>query len=312
MRHRLRMLRLLIGLGLRALFGRVVFVHFKALNSGPFALLGRLNRRRTIFFEGNCWGYHKLMMERIGNIARRRAVPSWTSTGDVLIGFSPEWPALSHRDNAGKQKLVVPSSHLSKAWLDFTEGGAERYLAKDFESAGVRPRYPYLVYILGYFGKFDFLAAPDTMRTLFDETLEILSSAAAETPILLKPHAITDVSIVTRALAGYPRGRFIVSHLHPAVLASRAVAFIGNHYSTTFADAATFSVPVIEYTEYNPKVLAMTGGGSMRPEHVTHFINRDQTRLRAVIEELLEGGRRYCRPPSADAALRPALRLLAG
>ena len=83
-----------------------------------------------------------------------------------------------------------------------------------------------------------------------------------------------------------------MTHLHPSVLATRARLVVANYYSTTLADVFNLNVPTVEYTDYSDRALAVTGGGSMRPEFVTHFINDDRARFRAALTEIMACPRR--------------------
>lgn len=313
--HRLRVLRHLAGLMLWAGLPGTVFVHFKALNMGPFRLLARLRPRSTVFVEANCWGYHPVMMEKVGNIGRPpRRLPT-PGAGGVVVGFAESWPELTRPESAGKRRLVVPSTHLARDWLEWIRARADSYLAADLTAAGHPADAPYLVYILAYFGPLGFLREPDSMETLFNETMDALAQVSQHIPVLLKPHAITDRATLDRAIAARAGARFAITHLHPAVLATRAVAFVGNYYSTTFGDAAAFRVPTIEYTDYSDETLAVTDGGSMRAEFVTHFLRRDPQDPEALARLLAhlaatEPGRHYP-APAADEDLGPVLRLLA-
>jgi hypothetical protein len=103
-----------------------------------------------------------------------------------------------------------------------------------------------------------------------------------------------------------------VADLHPMLLAARARFFISNWTSTTYFNASTFNVPIIEYVHYAPEVLAITGNRSPRPELVTHFINFDEIRLREAIRDVM------AKPAPAptleyphDADYETVLRLLA-
>ncbi len=313
--HRLGVLWHLAGLFLQALRPRTVFIHFKALNFQPFRLLAKLRPRATLFVEANCWGYHPVMMEKVGNLGRppRRLPPP--GAGGVIVGFAKDWPELTREESAGKQRLVVPSTHLNRDWLDWVRSRADRYLAADLTAAGHPTDAPILVYILSYFGELGFLRSPDSMLTLFDETMDALAEVSDRAVILLKPHAITDRAVVDAAIAARPQARFAVTNLHPAVLATRAAAFVGNYYSTTFGDATAFGVPTVEYTDYSDETLAVTEGGSMRGEFVRHFLLRnadDPTEIHRLLSKLVDVDRGERVPTPADEdRLRPMLELLA-
>ena len=267
------------------LFGRQHFIHFKALNSGPLRWLAIINPKRTILFEANCWGYQRLMMDRIGNIKRQRKRSDRAGFGEILAGFSADWPEFHLSANKDKAQLLLPSSHLNSIWLDFVKTKSASYMGEVLEDAGHRRDQSIFVYILGYFGRFDFLRGAESMVRLFDETIDALVASTGDVPVVLKPHIITDREHVAERIAKYPKGKFIVADIHPAVLATQAHAFVANYYSTTFADAASMNVPTIEFTDYSDRAIEVTEDGSMRPEYVTDFINQDSEKLQSVLTE---------------------------
>jgi SAM-dependent methyltransferase len=312
--RRLRMIGLLAQLAMLAFTRRVYFVHFRALNEWPFAVLAHINSSRTIFMEGNCWSHHDKVINHVDNIGRQRKAANRASIGLYVAGFSENWPVFSEPANVNKRKLVMPSSHLSSAWLQFITERADTYIGQSLGEMSLQSRRPLIVFILGYFGKLDFLASPDSMKTLFHETLDCLAEFSEDALIVLKPHAITDAVELQNAIQSWRGSEILVSYLHPAVLATRAAVFVANHYSTTFGDAVSFGVPTVEYTEYSPATLAVTGKDSMRPELVSHFIQRDPSQFKATIAAILahrEGGGSARAPESQDEGLRPALELLA-
>jgi len=310
--RRARIALLLLRLTFRALFGRDYFVHFKALNDGPLSLLARVHPRRTVFFETNGWGYDKLMMEKIATIGRARAISTRAGRGAVIVGFSADWPEFRHPDNRGKVHYRIAPSHQSPAWLEFVTGNAQRFFSRAFAEAGLPESDAVIVYVLGWFGPMDFMRAPDSSERLLHRTLRVLAEESDGLPVFVKPHFISDLAVLERALAPFRNRPIVVSWLHPAVLASRAAAFVCNYYSTTLGDAALMGAPTIEFTDYSDKALAATGGGSMRGEHVSHFINGDEARFRRVFNDLARRRTTSAAPAHRGNAANPVVELLSG
>ena len=284
--NKLKNLYLLVRLAVIACTRRTHFLHFKALNSGPLRLLSAINAKRTILAEANCWGYHKTMIESVGNIKRQRKTTIKAGRASALLGFSEAWPELHHPDHEAIPKVVVPSSHYAPAWQAFIRNDAKRYIASALTEHGWPEEVPYIVFILGFFGKFNFFEDETTSLKLFQETLAVLETELPNVPVIVKPHIITDRATLAEVLASFSDKQFIVTDLHPMTLASQALVFLGNYYSTTFADAIAMGVPTIEYTDYTDETLVATRGKSMRQEYVTYFINRDESGLRRVLHDV--------------------------
>ena len=189
---------------------------------------------------------------------------------------------------SGPQPCVLhpifhPPVFRTKAWTDFVEAHSDGYLNQDFDRAGVAPKSEILTFMLGYFGKLDFLISESIQLELFHKTIETLLEVGEGRPIFLKPHVITNREVLKDALMRYRGKSIIVSYLHPAVLASRSRLFVASYYSTTLSIAKGMGVPTIEFSGYTDKALALTKDGSMRPELVDHFVNLDRTAFRNVV-----------------------------
>jgi hypothetical protein len=61
---------------------------------------------------------------------------------------------------------------------------------------------------------------------LFHLTIDALSHITGPIPILLKPHAYTEMDTVKKAIAGL--NSFHITYLHPSVLAVRVRVFVSN------------------------------------------------------------------------------------
>lgn len=229
------------------------------------------------------------MIEKVGNQSGNRRWSTEAPRCSTMIGFSKDWPPLHHPAHVATRKIIVGSSHLGPAWLEYIKTRSEEYIRDILERECCEPDAPIIVFILGSFGKFDFLRHPDSMLELLDDTLEALESYSKAIPVVLKPHAITDRKVLTEAISRRTRGRFIISDAHPMVLATRARLFVGNYFSLTFGDARHYGVPTVEYTDYSPETMVLTEGGSMWSSLVTHFVNRDPILFRKVLADLIDG-----------------------
>ena len=308
--HRLRVSLVLGGLALRALAGRADFIHFRMLNEGSLAWLGRLNRRCTFFCESDSWGESELML-RVVELSVPRQRSEAAPVGDNLIAFQSNWSWLRATSAAKCESYVFGPTRVRRAWVDHVRAAAPAYFRREFAAAGMPDHGEIIAFVLGYMGPLPYLRDPETTRRLFAETLRELVAAAGGRPILLKPHVITDMAVVEAAVAEHPVGTVLVTHLHPSVLATRARLVVANYYSTTLADVFNLNVPTVEYTDYSERAFQATGGGSMRPEFVTHFINDDRARFRAAVTEILARPRRPL-PPGLEGDPSGLLARLAG
>ena len=74
---------------------------------------------------------------------------------------------------------------------------------------------------------------------LFHLTIQALSRIKGDIPILLKPHAYTEMETVYKAIEGL--NSFHITYLHPSVLATNARVFISNNFSNTLNCSSNFN-----------------------------------------------------------------------
>jgi hypothetical protein len=291
--HRFSVTLLLAWLTVLALAGRLDVFHFRALNGWPLRWLFLVNRNRTYLCESDSFGEPKLMGD-VRGVAYARTERRHPPAAGAVIAFHPEFMPYNAPDMAGCPRYVFGPTRLRKVWLDYVRDRADADFAAAFAGAGLADSAEIGAYMLGFFGPIPYLenGGDGVMKTLFEETLDILEECCAELPIFLKPHIFTDMRVVREALSKRPGLKAVVSYLHPTVLATRARFCLTNVYSTTQADAHSLGVPTIEYTAYSADALKVTGNGSMRPDMIDHFINRDPGRLRDCLRGLGGAARR--------------------
>lgn len=276
----------LVGrLALLALLGRVTFIHFAALNEMPWKVLFKLNRDNTLLCEPSAIGFTQ-REEKLMEIQGARSSQPEHLSASALICFQDDWKVLHHPDAQGLPVYHFGSPRSREHWLSVIQQEADSYFDKEFKSVGINATDRVIVFILGYLGEMGFMKNPESMKALFHETLSMLSELKIEMPVFIKPHAVTDENYIREAIQEYQDLNIVITGLHPAVLATRAHFFIGNYYSSTFYDARVHNVPTVEYTEYSESIKEAMGGKSIRPEFVTHSIQRDPDELRSVLNSL--------------------------
>ncbi len=284
--HRLLTGLRFVRLGLKALLGRVAFIHFKAFSKWPLRAFYYAAPGNTFLAENDSYGFTELMGKVTFLVDKVPLVKRPPPAGQ-LIAFSDQWHLLSHPDLAGVPRHMFGPTRLRRPWLEFIRSKADHYLDQEFARAGMGPAAEFLVVMLGFFGPLAYLRDPDVVSELLQETLEEMVAVAGDRPILIKPHVITDMAIVQTIIDRLPGARILITHLHPMVLATRARIVVANYYTTTLTDCHWMGVPTIEYTHYNSRALELTAGGSMRPDMVDYFINHERAVLRATLVNLI-------------------------
>ncbi len=286
--RRIRSLAVFAWILLNALVRGASFIHFGEMHNRPFRWLYRLWPQRTYLVESDIWSRSELV-SAVGRLMPgrgARAKPPEVVAAGALVAFGEKWPELAKPENAMMRCYVVGPSRMRKVWLDHVRQRADGYIDRELVAAGLEPGESVVGFMLGAMDGLYFVRRPDVLTKLFRETLEVLVEHAADRPIFVKPHAITDLDPVHDIIDGFDTNRIVISHLHPQVLATRAHFVVANYYSTTLADVYALDVPTIEYTDYSDEALRITNHGSMRPEFVTHFINHDRAAFERLVGNL--------------------------
>jgi hypothetical protein len=283
---KLRGLAWLFGMAVRSLSPRIIHMHFGAFERWPLKLLFHVAPKRSLLADSAFHGFTDRMVA-FAQLKQDRAdvvLPSHMSVG---LAFHDKSYVRQSASNLGIPCFRMAAPHGLPSWQQWLERTAPRYLDELSREQPVLDQPFFITFVLGYFGPLDFFRDPEGgCLALFEEALDVVTKSVPDIPLVLKPHAVTDMDQLRRSLAKFPRAKTVVCNLHPAMLAARSYAVLSNYYSTTQSTAAEMGVPTIEYTEYGPRAYAATEGGSVRPDHITHFIQRDPERLRQVLQDL--------------------------
>lgn len=285
LRHRLWAIFWLLGLSWSLLTGQAKIIHFGQLYHSPYRFLLHL-RPNAVLLVDAAFASFSTMQKAFAKLKEDRQNGFDLTEAPVVMAFSAESDIYKGAKGKGKRVFLGGPPHLLRGWIDYVDGQADHFLGDRLAGQEI------IAVILGYFGPLDFMRDPDSVTRLFEETLDILIAEAGGRPIVIKPHVISDMAVVNAALARRPGANISITNLHPSVLATRARFFIANYYSTVLSTVGALGGLTVEYTDYSDHALELSGGQSMRPDSVTHFIQRDAKRLVAVMRDMLAQPRR--------------------
>ena len=287
--HRIGGLCWLARLWWLALRGRLALIHFKELDRWPLRIIGLAAPHSTFLSQGSGVGV-SASEQRASDLMFQRDLRAPAPTGHHLIYFGGDWLALSDGRATGRTVHRLPPPHSRAHWLHYVRRNADRYLTEPLEKLDVDKKSAIIPFVQTWLGPSELLREVDAFPRLLEQTLDVLHDECPNLPVFVKPHPATrpkEMAILQDILAKRAGRRIVLTHLHPMVLAQRARFAIGNAYSTTFAGFRFCEVPTVEFTDYAPRILTEMGGASMRPDLVTHFINKDAERLRKIVRQLL-------------------------
>jgi hypothetical protein len=288
-RHRLVSILRVGRLAILAASGNVGILHFKALNFWPLRAIALIAGRRACYVQSSAAGVSNTERSVSEAIAVREH-SAVTPAAGTLVGFTENWEAFGDKRLSGVPRYLLPPTYAYPAWIRHLQSRGDGYFAAAFAAAGVPPSDTIVSYVLSSMDTNGLLRDPNSFPALFEETLDLLDRCGCCDPVFIKPHPATPartLEFIRAAVARRAGRKLIICDIHPMVLASRSRFAIANCYSTTFAPFRQAGVETVEYSEYRDEILGLTGRGSMRPELVSHFVNRDPDRLGEVLRSLL-------------------------
>lgn len=213
-----------------------------------------------------------------------------------LILFSENFYNLDINKNNKKINFWTFSNiKLGKKWLSFLDSNKKEYLKKEFDKNNIEFRNKIITICLGPLTKeFGWDKDGKVMRELISETLETINSLNLNFPIFIKPYPLgkdnenfLNEQMLYEILKKNKITNYIITYLHPMILAQHSIFMIANSNTSTFADFKFFSVPTIEYTHYSDLLLKNTNGKSIRPDWATYFINHDKNKLIESLKKII-------------------------
>ena len=258
-------------------------IHFGHLDVFPFKIFSLLFNKNIYRMQGTAYNFDYPV-----KLQFRKNNPIPVLAGKNLIICSDDIKN-THFRNTGKEKTIykIGETRTRKSWVEYINSKSEYYFSKYHADVDISSGF--IVFILGGINR-------EFTYNLFLSTIEILKLSNNNIPILIKPHAYTNIDNLNKAIAGL--NLFYITYLHPSLLASRARVFISNGFSNTFGDAHTYGVRTIEYVnftnddveyaELSSEELKIRSKVSVEPKYVDYFINNDSDKLLKIMREVLD------------------------
>ena len=262
----------------------IVFLHFKALNFWPLKLFSVFFPNKTILSQPTSEGYRPLE-KKVSEMMKKRNYKVKKPMGNTVLVFDKDWWVLKQKDIINKKLVFISSPHTRLCWIKYIEKKQHSYFHNEFLENNYNNNNYVIAFMLCWLGPNNLTRTPNLYPELFDETLSILEDICPNFTIFVKPHPTSvncnnEMKVIKKIINKHPKIKIIITKLHPIVLSFRAKFFIANSFSTSFSTARLSNIPTIEYTDYNTAILKTTKNGSMRPDLVNYFFNRERKELK--------------------------------
>ena len=279
----IRVMKVLSYILLRTLVSKVAFIHFKILRENPFYFFYLINKKRTFFFESDSLtrtDYHDTYHDKY---SKHKKIVTDRPSAEYYVCTTNRWSGIKNAVRYKKEVVITPSFRSSRLWIEYIDNIVnENFIPRNGPSIDK----PIITFLLGSLDKIPFTKTE--IRKFLVKTLDVLDELTGDTKVFLKPHFITDIDLLLEILKCRDKDKYIISYLHPSVLASRSIFVICNCYSMAVLDAYFRSIPVVEYTDYNDNLLSLTNHGSIG-FGVDYFINNDASKLHRTLQSIMNG-----------------------
>ncbi|MDB2513383.1 hypothetical protein N9Y31_02610 [Alphaproteobacteria bacterium] len=257
------------------------FVHFRKLDYFPYSLIKSCHRNKTILFESSAKSVNSLLTKGYGRkpVQYRLDEPS-------IVGFSSFWFA-SLSAGSRQKHIQIPQSFLMPAWNNFLNAQAEALNIENHWLALKSKDRPVVVIILGPLGALQLMREDAGMINCLRLTIKAVQSVAPDSLIVMKPHPVTDMNLLTDIINEFNGANIEVEYFHPGLLAKFADVVICNAFSTSMTDAHASGATTVEFSDYSSDMLKLSKGLSVEPEYIDYFINRDFEKLSHLLRVLL-------------------------
>ncbi len=251
-------------------------LHFGLFSSWPFKHIAYLFKRQVYQLQSMSFDFdYSISMSRNGK-------PFVYPIGENIVIFGKKSGMDYYRSVLNKKKVFYFGETRTRPhWVKYIRNKSDYYFNLyckniDFSRGAI-------VFILGAISSLEY------KHILFKSTIKVLLEKSGGIPILLKPHAFTEIEVVQNAIHGHEN--IHITYLHPSILSTRAIVFIGNSFSNTMADAHSFGVSTIEYSNEsassNFDESLISSSRSIEPKYVDYFINNDEEKFSNILENVL-------------------------
>jgi len=292
--HILKILPYFIKLIYNLIFFNVIFIHFRALNTFPLNLLYYLNSNNTVLFSADSSGYsYKAYNADIAiheKVIDTNITSALTPKGKKVVSFSNYWPLLKHPSLKTSKKYIIKSSHSRKYWIDYLKNNFENMFKED---NNIDIKNNYCLLLLGHIGTevsgAKFLKYKNSWTTIIEDILDIIHEEWPDLTILVKPHIITDMTLLNNILSKRKNTKTVITYLHPALVSVKSKFSIASYYTTAFQSIHDIGGITIEYTDQKEIYRKKLNYQSKRPEFTSYFFNDNEEGFRSLLRDINNG-----------------------
>ena len=245
-------------------------IHFGHLDVWPLKIIALLFNKNVYQMQGTAYGFNYSLVNRA---LKKRVHFPYPAGKNIILCTKYIENTKFHNVGIEKKIYLFEEPRTRQSFVHYINLQSDYYFNKYHPNIDVSNGC--IVFILGT------IDGLEHKYKLFHSTMKVLSNNIHSIPVLLKPHAYTEMDTVKKSIEGLDL--FHITYLHPSILATKARVFISNNFSNTLADAHSFGVETVEYACYKPEVLKITNDKSVEEKFVDYFIHNNEEDFSSVM-----------------------------
>ncbi len=235
-------------------YRRNYIMHFGALHEYPLDKMVKLiNLSRVILCENTSYGpcstvsniynYRETQIEYSESHLHKSSILN----ARILIGYDKLWNYFKHDKAVNAHKVLFNNSRNSNAWIDFIKSKSSSYIDNELHNAFDNQGHGHIIIV--FIGRLNLDETGKYVSSFIQLIHELAKNIGDKFPVFIKPHIFSDLDFLEKCILegiGNYTMNYIITKLHPSVLASRAAIALFVNNSTVIHEISNLNVPIIQ------------------------------------------------------------------
>ena len=183
--------------------------------------------------------YSNRIVERDDAVSLYRVYPK--------AGHPKLWNYFKHDKAVNAHKVLFNNSRNSNAWIDFIKSKSSSYIDNELHNAFDNQGHGHIIIV--FIGRLNLDETGKYVSSFIQLIHELAKNIGDKFPVFIKPHIFSDLDFLEKCILegiGNYTMNYIITKLHPSVLASRAAIALFVNNSTVIHEISNLNVPIIQ------------------------------------------------------------------
>jgi len=297
----------IVSISFKVNFYNSLLLHFGGLDEKPLVFIRWLfPANNRILCESSSYGrYINKKNIDLGGIVTKKAYDIYQYRTDdlscfklrnkksslntsILLGFDKSWNYFKHKDAYKVKRIVFENSRNSPAWIDFLSERSNNYVGRELKFLNLNSK-SIISFVIGRLMlKYHTSELTRLHAEAFKNSLISLAKYSKDYPIFIKPKVYDDMDMLKKFINEISKKykvNFILTELHPLILASKSVLSVFVSNTTVINDFYLSGIPIVQnLTGFSGEYL-----DKMTSPLASHVVNNSNNNFDRIIEGVLDG-----------------------